>query len=267
MIPRIAIIGYGEAGRTFASAASWKNLASVFDIKTQDSNSRGIILEYYNIDGIWGAEDLQSAVGQSHAILSLVSADQALSVAKNTALYMSPGALYFDMNSVAPETKREAAKVIGSAGGRYVDVAIMAPVNPARLSVPLLVSGQHAPDGVNVLTALGFAKLRVVAADVGAASSIKMIRSIMVKGQEALTAEMMLAAEQAGVVDEVLCSLGDGWHAKAKYNLERMRTHGVRRAAEMEEVAKTLDALGVQPLMTKGTIQRQKEMAQMELNA
>ena len=77
----------------------------------------------------------------------------------------------------------------------------------------------------------------------------------------------MLAAERAGVVDEVLCSLGDGWHAKAEYNLERMRTHGVRRAAEMEEVAKTLDALGVQPLMTRGTIQRQREMAQMELNA
>jgi hypothetical protein len=89
----------------------------------------------------------------------------------------------------------------------------------------------------------------------------------MVKGQEALTAEMMLAAEQAGVVDEVLSSLGDDWHTKAAYNLERMQTHGERRADEMEEVAKTLNALGVQPLMTNGTIQRQREMAQVEIKA
>ena len=137
----------------------------------------------------------------------------------------------------------------------------MAPVDPLRLAVPLLVSGPHADSGAAALMAIGFTDVCVVGNDVGRASSIKMIRSVMVKGQEALTAEMMLAAESAGVVDEVLGSLGDNWHAKAIYNLERMRTHGHRRAAEMEEVAKTLSALGVQPLMTNGTIQRQREMA------
>jgi 3-hydroxyisobutyrate dehydrogenase-like beta-hydroxyacid dehydrogenase len=267
MMPKITLIGYGEAGRTFARAAGWENLARVFDVKTQDPNSRETILENYNDDGILGAKNLQSAVNESHAILSLVTADQALSVAQNTAPHILPDALYFDMNSVAPDTKREAAKLIESVGGHYIDVAIMAPVNPARLSVPLLVSGQYAGDGAEVLTALGFTNVRVVADDIGVASSIKMIRSIMVKGQEALTAEMMLAAEQAGVVDEVLGSLGDGWDAKAEYNLERMRNHGNRRAAEMEEVAKTLGALGIEPLMTNGTIQRQREMAQTELNA
>lgn len=263
----VTLIGYGEAGRTFARAGGWGQRAHVFDIKIDHPEFRDAMLANFDADGIPGVTNLEDAVVGRHTILSLVTADQAFSVAQNTALHMLPGALYFDMNSVAPETKREAAKVIDSAGGHYIDVAIMAPVNPSRLSVPLLVSGQQSRDGVKVLTALGFTKPRAVAGDVGAASSIKMIRSIMVKGQEALTAEMMLAAEQAGVVDEVLSSLGDGWHAKAEYNLERMRTHGVRRAVEMEEVAKTLDALGVEPLMTKGTIQRQREMAQMELNA
>jgi 3-hydroxyisobutyrate dehydrogenase-like beta-hydroxyacid dehydrogenase len=155
--------------------------------------------------------------------------------------------------------------LIDAAGGRYVDVAVMAPVQPARLAVPLLLSGPYAVEGSSALANLGFTNLRVVTGDIGRASSIKMIRSIMVKGQEALTAEMMLAAEAAGVVDEVLGSLGDGWDAKAQYNLERMRTHGLRRAAEMEEVAKTLSSLGIDPLMTAGTIRRQREMAQIEI--
>jgi 3-hydroxyisobutyrate dehydrogenase-like beta-hydroxyacid dehydrogenase len=263
----VTLIGYGEAGRTFARAGGWGHCAHVFDIKIDHLEFRDAMLANFDADGVSGATNLEDAVVGRHTILSLVTADQALSAAQNVAPHITSGAFYFDMNSVAPDTKRKAAKLIESAGGHYIDVAIMAPVNPARLSVPLLVSGQYAPDGMEVLNSLGFTKPWAVAGDVGAASSIKMIRSIMVKGQEALTAEMMLAAEQAGVVDEVLSSLGDGWHAKAEYNLERMRMHGGRRAAEMEEVAKTLDSLGVQPLMTKGTIQRQREMAQMELNA
>jgi 3-hydroxyisobutyrate dehydrogenase-like beta-hydroxyacid dehydrogenase len=171
------------------------------------------------------------------------------------------GALYFDMNSVAPDTKRAAALAVEAAGGRYVDVAVMAPVEPARLAVPLLVSGPHADDGAAALSEFGFSNVRVLPGDIGRASSVKMIRSVMVKGIEALTAEMMLAGEAAGVSGDVLASLGGDWSSKAAYNIERMTTHGLRRAAEMEEVAKTLVALGIDPVMTRGTVQRQREMA------
>jgi hypothetical protein len=91
-----------------------------------------------------------------------------------------------------------------------------------------------------------------------------MIRSVMVKGIEALSDEMMAAAHAAGVVDEVLASLdasekAQPWQSRAAYNLERMHTHGARRAAEMEESAKTLLALGVAPVMTRGTVYRQRQ--------
>ncbi len=78
-----------------------------------------------------------------------------------------------------------------------------------------------------------------------------MVRSVMVKGIEALTAEMILAADAAGVTEGVLASLGGDWAAKADYNLDRMLAHGTRRAAEMEEVAQTLQELGIDPLMTR----------------
>ena len=138
----------------------------------------------------------------------------------------------------------------------------MAPVDPAKLAVPLLLAGVHAEAGAAMLKSLGFTNVRALGGEIGRASAIKMIRSVMVKGAEALTAEMMLAADKAGVTDEVLASLGGDWIEKAAYNLERMTTHGARRAAEMEEAAKTLLALGIEPLMTSGTIVRQREMAQ-----
>ena len=85
-----------------------------------------------------------------------------------------------------------------------------------------------------------------------------MLRSVMVKGIEALTAECFLAARKAGVADEVAASLdaswpGTDWAARADYNLGRMREHGLRRAAEMEEVAATLEALGEGSDMARAT--------------
>jgi len=255
----LALIGFGEAGSTFAKAAGWESSALAFDI---NPDRRGAMREA----GVVACATADDALSHAGLVLSLVTADSALTAARDDAPLLSPGALWCDMNSVAPETKRAAAQTIEAAGGRYVDVAVLAPVNPARMKVPLLVSGPSAAEAEAALRDAGFTNLRVVGAEVGRASAIKMIRSVMVKGIEALTAEMMLAATAAGVTDEVLASLDAseksiGWTERAAYNLERMTTHGARRAAEMEESAKTLAALGVEPVMTAGTVRRQRELA------
>src|SRR3546814_8273891 len=103
------------------------------------------------------------------------------------------------MNSVAPGTKRMTAAKIDGAGGRYVDVAIMAPVSPEALGVPLLLAGPHAPAGGDALAAEGFTNIEVPGARTGDASAAMLIRYVMVKGSEALTDEDRIAAERAGV--------------------------------------------------------------------
>jgi hypothetical protein len=113
-----------------------------------------------------------------------------------------------------------------------------------------------------MLAALGFGNLSEAGATVGRASTIKMLRSVMYKGLEALTAECLIAAERAGLRDEVLAMLEADWADRAGYRLDRMMVHGLRRAAEMEEVARTLEGLGMEPLMTRGTIARQREVGE-----
>lgn len=255
----VALIGFGEAGSTFARAGDWRERAAAHDI----APPRAAVMAAC---GVTEARTLAEALCGAPFVLSLVTADGALVAARDAAPLLAPGAIWCDMNSVAPETKRAAAAAIEAEGGRYVDAAVLAPVEPGRLAVPLLLAGAAADDAAAALSALGFSNIRVVGTDVGRASAIKMIRSVMVKGVEALTAEMMLAARAAGVADEVFASLDASekarpWAEKAAYNLERMATHGLRRAAEMEEVAKTLSTLGVAPVMTEGTVLRQREMA------
>ena len=104
--------------------------------------------------------------------------------------------------------------------------------------------------------------------EVGAAAGLKMIRSVMIKGIEALTLECFLAAKRAGIVDEVAASLKNNyptldWNRVIEYNIERMASHGVRRADEMDQVAETLRELGIDPLMAEATSTRQREMGQI----
>jgi 3-hydroxyisobutyrate dehydrogenase-like beta-hydroxyacid dehydrogenase len=256
--PRVALVGFGEAGEAFARSEGWRGLTFAWDIlpKRRAAMARA---------GVRTANNAADALADRAFVLSLVTADAALDAARDYGPLLPEGALWCDMNSVAPGTKREAAAAVEAAGGRYVDVAVMAPVDKG-LAVPLLISGPHAIAAQPLLESLGFSNVRMVGEDVGRASAIKMIRSVMVKGLEALSWECAAAAEAAGVLDEVAASLDASekplkWSERIAYNRERMETHGLRRAAEMEESARTLQGLGVEPVMTRGTVELQRRAA------
>lgn len=266
----LAIIGFGEAGMAFASG--WGGLrpddTRLYDIKSDSPDTAGMIAERAAALGLQASASLGAAISGAAAVFCVVTADQALAAAQAAAPHLSAGALWFDCNSCAPGTKRRAAQVIEAAGARYVDMAVMAPVHPKRHHVPLLIAGAHCDAALQVLGALDM-KPRVVGADVGRASSIKMIRSVMIKGLEALTAECFLSARRAGVEEEVIASLEASdpdirWRARGTYNLERMMVHGTRRAAEMVEVARTVDELGLGGRMAAATAEWQALIADLQ---
>ena len=259
--PNVALIGFGEAGETFARAAHWSHVKG-WDLLPER-------LEAMGKAGVGTEEHFDEVLESCEVVLSLVTADQALDAAREYAPYLPQEAFWFDMNSVAPGTKKLAAEAIEAVNVRYVDVAIMAPVD-AELAVPLLVSGPKAEEAVQKLNTMGFTDVRAVGSKVGDASAIKLCRSIMVKGMEALSAEMVLAATEAGVLDEVLASLDasekpQSWADRANYNLDRMLLHGGRRAAEMVEAAEMLRDLGVSAAMSDQTVAWHKQMGELDL--
>jgi len=270
---KIAFVGLGEAGS--ALVKGWgearANQISAYDIKLDDPATADEIKNRCSDLGITCCKNLGQALLGADLIFCTVTADQAVNAAKAAAPELGQGAIWCDLNSCAPSSKGKSAEVIEAAGGRYVDVAVMSPVHPKLNMVPLLVAGPHAVDTAKLLESLPMSP-RVIDGPVGAASSIKMIRSIMVKGLEALTAECTLAAVAAGVEEEVLGSLmkshpGTDWDAQAAYNFERSIVHGVRRAAEMEEVVKTLIDLGLPGDMTSSTVLWQRRIANTGVNA
>lgn len=272
---RIAFIGFGEAGAAFA--AGWRaNGAPVslggYDVKLDDADDEvsAVKRNEFAGSGVEAFTDLVSAVQGADVVFSLVTADKAREAASEAARIDLEGALFFDGNSCAPETKRQSATVITRANGRYVDCAIMAPVFPKRHQTPLILSGPHAEAALEVGVRLGLSA-QIQPGDVGAASSVKMVRSIMMKGLEALMTECVLAGRVAGVEREVLASLeatypGFDWTKRAAYMLERSMTHGVRRAAEMREVVRTIKDLGLPSDMAQGAVAWQQRVGDLALN-
>lgn len=268
---RVALIGFGEAAEAFLGGWGLGGSGRVraFDRKTSDPAQAEGMAAHYATAGITGCADIGAALAGADLAICLVTADHALAVAEEAAPHLAPGTLWIDGNSCAPKTKRAAAAAVESAGGIYVDMAIMAPVHPKRQLTPVLLAGSEAALAAARLGALGMAP-RIAGPCVGDASTIKMLRSVMVKGMEALTAECLLAARKAGVDGAVLASLeasdpGFGWTARSAYNLERMTVHGTRRAMEMREVAATLRDLGLPDRLAVATADWQEQIGALAL--
>ena len=269
----IATIGFGEAARAFVSG--WRGAGvleaapAAFDVKIGNADEKPGLLAAAASLGVECKPELAQALHGRGVIFSLVTADHAREAAEAAAGSTEAGAFFLDCNSCAPSTKVGSAELIEAAGARYVDVAVMSPVHPKLHRAPLLVAGPHAEAVLPVLERLGM-DARLAGAAVGAASSVKMLRSVMIKGLEALTAECVLAARRAGVEEAVLASLqasdpGFDWKARSAYNLERMMVHGARRAAEMREVAATLRDLGLPDRMAAASAEWQAELAALGL--
>ncbi|MCJ8520904.1 3-hydroxyisobutyrate dehydrogenase-like beta-hydroxyacid dehydrogenase [Pseudorhizobium tarimense] len=268
----LAFVGFGEAAHAFASGWQLSEATEVgaYDVKLADPEAAALVLERCREAGVVPMKQMGQALDRVGLVFCLVTADQAFAAACAGAEHLPSGALWLDGNSCAPQTKQKAAEVIERAGGRYVDVAVMAPVYPKRHQVPLLLSGPHAEEAAAAIEALDM-RPTVLGSRVGDASSVKMLRSVIIKGLEALTAECLLAARRAGVEEAVLASLqasdpGIDWHARGSYNLERMMVHGGRRAAEVEEVCVTLRAFGLPDWMSRGTVEWQRTVAALDLN-
>ncbi|KQB53877.1 6-phosphogluconate dehydrogenase [Pseudomonas endophytica] len=263
-ITSLALIGFGEAGAILGQDLAAKGMKIyAYDHLFNNPDKRTALLEKADQCGVQLCESASQAIALGEWVMSAVTADNALEVALQSAPLMRQGQLFIDINSVAPSTKRASAAALQDCGVDYVDAAVMAPIPPQRLKTPILLGGQRAEQVCQLLGELGM-NVRVVADVVGVASAIKMCRSIMIKGLEALTTECLSTARQYRAEDEVLASLHQsfpqmGWNgALPHYLISRVAEHGRRRSEEMKEVAKTSRDVDVIPSMSQAIVETQR---------
>jgi 3-hydroxyisobutyrate dehydrogenase-like beta-hydroxyacid dehydrogenase len=259
---QVALVGFGEVGTIFGRDLVERGLAvSTYDILLDAPATRTALLERARAAGVAARETLAEAVQGADLVISAVTASSSQDVARDAAPALRRGQVFLDINSVSPDTKRENARLVTQSGAHYVEAAVMAPVPPQRLAVPMLLGGRRAAELAAILGGLGI-NATAVGEEIGLASAIKMCRSILIKGLEALTVECLFAARRFGAEDAVLASLDKsfpsmGWRAALPdYLVSRVAEHGRRRAAEMREVTRTLCDAGMRPTMAAAIAER-----------
>ena len=264
---RVGLVGYGEVGRILAEDLRARGVAvAMHDLKLATSDRVGLG-EHAAAHGVRIAPSHARLAAEADLIISAVTASQAVAAAQACAGGVGAGSFFLDFNSASPGAKAQAAALIDTAGGRYVEGAVMTSVPPKRIRVPLLLGGAHAAALMPGLNGLGF-DAKVASDQLGVASATKMCRSVLIKGLEALVIESFTAARAYGVEDEVIASLqetypGMRWNEQAAYLFQRVIEHGRRRAEEMLEAARTVREAGLEPCMASAIAARQAWVADL----
>ena len=211
------------------------------------------------------ASGMQELCSHAALLVSAVTASNTLAVAEEAARHARSGSRFLDLNSASPGTKQRAAAALEAVGTAYVEAGVMTSVPPYGIRVPMLLGGAQAEALAATLAGWGM-EVRVVSEQLGVASAIKMSRSIMIKGLEALVIESYTTARRYGVEAHVLPTLKEtfpqiDWDKQGAYFFSRVVQHGKRRAEEMREAAQTVREAGFEPLMAAAIASKQDWVA------
>jgi len=264
----IALLGFGEAGSAIARGlckeTGWRGPSKpgdnaprrVIAIDTAlDKDSRGTALgkTARGLD-VAISDSYTEALREADLVIAAVQGEFAHDAAAAAAPLLKKGACYLDLCTVTGKMSDEDRAAIETGGGRYIDIAVMGGFFKQGIKAPMLVAGDDAEPVVAWMNANGF-EAKYLGPKPGSASSVKMLRSVIMKGIEALGVEALVAAERQGILPEVMGCLGDVDAVSVSGTIGMLvQTHIVhahRRWEEMGLVARTLRETGVDPLMTE----------------
>ncbi|MGY8708055.1 DUF1932 domain-containing protein [Bradyrhizobium sp. 18BD] len=269
--PRVAFVGFGEAAQCFASHLAAQTGAPVVAFCHGKTNAPPYSQAFRALAARCGVTlvDRLEELSKANVIFSAVVVAVAAEMGEAISRIIRPGCLVVDINAATPRRKKRVAEAVEARGGVFADANLMGSVDLYGAAVTLYTSGSGAERFAEIFGPLGF-RIEVAGPEAGTAAAVKMLRSVVTKGMEALLVEALTAATLAGVRDETmrgLCTSMDGT-TFSKFLDMCVRSdvlHAERRAVEMEGVAAGLRELGFDPLMTAATAERLKVSAQLGL--
>jgi len=264
----VAFLGFGELGsalagrlgRTGHAVRAWSrapcDAAGVEALRARRSAA-----------GVRPAASVREAVSGAAAVLVTAPAGAAEALAAEAGPHLDGDALYADLSAAPPPTKRAGAARLAERGVRYVDVAVLGTVAVSGWATPMLASGEGAVAFRELVAGLD---VRAIDAPAGDAALVKLLRSVYMKGRDALVAEMLLGARRYGLEDVLLESIGGpGEQVPFRALSDRVMTglgvHAGRRAEELASSVEVLREAGVDPIATDGGAARLRTLAELGL--
>lgn len=252
----IAVLGIGEAGGALARDLIAKGIR----VRGWDPEPRMIP------DGLDFESSNPAAVSGADIVLSVNWASVAVEVAAEVAPVLRPDQLFADLNTAAPQNKREVAAIIERTGALFIDGALMDPVLPKGLGTQVYASGSGAEIFSEKMTPLGM-PVTFLDHEAGNAATHKLVRSIVYKGIAAVVMECLEAAEALNMSEFARAQMTTILRDEAMIDrfVNGSLKHAQRRVHEMEAVVEMLDSIGVSAFTSHAAMQRLKEITEKRI--
>ena len=262
---RLGFIGFGEAPYNFTQELDQdKVVLAAFDVAAKGDDLRGrVIRENAAKRSVSLVSSLEELADDCNVIFCFTSAGSAIPIAKQIAPLMRQDTIYVDLNSTSPATKEEIGKVFEDSKAEFVEAAVMASVPANRTKVPIYVCGKRGRELADLLNPAG-TNIRFLSETLGAASAMKMLKSVLFKGFIALLTETVFATDRYGITEEVLGALKHmmleemTYEQCCNYFVEAMAKDSDRMGQEMEQVIATLDSMGENSIMSQATREKMR---------
>ena len=264
----IAVIGLGEAGGSYAAGLAMNGAKVRGYNRNMDNPQRAQRLEHLEKSGVILFSTLKEALSGADIILALTTAKTARETAESAKPYLCKGQIYVEFNSAVPTLKAEIESLLNGYAD-VVDGTTMASVNQLKHKTPVNLSGKRAEEVSGILNAYGM-NTRCVGDEVGQAAALKVLRSVFMKGFEAVLVECMQASARYGVAEAVLKSILSFFETRPMPELMDMfittdAIHCRRRAEEMEEIVAMLDKQDIEDTMSKAAVNKLMWVASLNM--
>ncbi len=264
---RLGIVGYGEVGHGLALGLGQAGLASI--AAYQRNGGSALTRARAHASGVRLVSSPAELADCADLIIAVTQGIESVNAARAIANSLGPDHCYVDLASTTPQAKHDIGAIIAARGALFADGAIEGSPLEHGHRIPIIVSGPAAAAFARALMPWGM-RITVVGPDIGRATAIKALRHILMKGQIALLIECLAAARRYGISNEVLASVAEWYDAlpfmdNASRLLRTTAIHAKRRCEEAEVALSVLDELGIEPIMTRGTVALLGQVAKLGL--
>lgn len=266
---RLGLVGYGEVGSTLGRGLRQAGLRSVvaYDKHAFDGAYSGLIQRRAQEAGVPLVGDPRQLAAEADIILSVTPGSASLDSAAALAGHLTPTHLFVDVASATPKIKREVAERVAGSGVTAGDASIVGTPADGH-GLPILASGPAAERMRDALVPWGM-RIEAVGPAIGTASGIKILRSVVMKGIEALLVECLLGASELGIDGIILESIDRSFKRSftdmANALLTTGAIHAERRSEEVAMSAEALADAGLDPLMARAAAARLRWVADLQL--
>jgi 3-hydroxyisobutyrate dehydrogenase-like beta-hydroxyacid dehydrogenase len=256
----VGFIGYGEIGSTLGAGLRAQGVEQVssYDIGAFDGPYASLIQSRAKAAGVTLVRSPAELAERAQVMIGVTPGSASVESAKGFAAHLAARHVFIDIASATPKVKMAMAAALAGSGAMVADGSIVGTPKDG-LALPILASGPAAEAVRDALVPWGM-KIDAVGEKLGTATAIKILRSVLIKGIEALTGEMLLGARRYGLEDVVLASAAKTLSRPFPDFAEALLTTGViharRRSEEAGMAAEALADVGIEPIMSRSTAER-----------